>query len=53
VYGPGEFFFESGNVNHTVFNKTSEPNVRDGAGAAIRGPRRCRALAVDMSGYGL
>jgi len=27
VYGPGEFFFESGNVNHTVFNKTNEPNV--------------------------
>jgi quercetin dioxygenase-like cupin family protein len=27
VYGPGEFFFESGNINHTVFNKTSEPNV--------------------------
>jgi quercetin dioxygenase-like cupin family protein len=27
VYGPGEFFFESGDVNHTVFNKTSEPMV--------------------------
>jgi quercetin dioxygenase-like cupin family protein len=27
VYGPGEFFFESGDVNHTVFNKTNEPNV--------------------------
>jgi quercetin dioxygenase-like cupin family protein len=22
VYGPGEFFFESGDINHTVFNKT-------------------------------
>ena len=27
VYGPGEFFFESGDVNHTVYNKTNEPNV--------------------------
>jgi quercetin dioxygenase-like cupin family protein len=27
VYGPGEFFFESGDVNHTVFNKTHAPMV--------------------------
>ena len=27
VYGPGEFFFESGDVNHTVFNKTDSPMV--------------------------
>jgi quercetin dioxygenase-like cupin family protein len=27
VYGPGEFFFESGDIHHTVFNKTSEPMV--------------------------
>jgi quercetin dioxygenase-like cupin family protein len=27
VYGPGEFFFESGDINHTVFNKTTEPMV--------------------------
>jgi quercetin dioxygenase-like cupin family protein len=27
VYGPGDFFFESGDVNHTVFNKTNEPMV--------------------------
>jgi quercetin dioxygenase-like cupin family protein len=27
VYGPGEFFFESGDINHTVFNKTDEPMV--------------------------
>jgi quercetin dioxygenase-like cupin family protein len=27
VYGPGDFFFESGDINHTVFNKTSEPMV--------------------------
>jgi quercetin dioxygenase-like cupin family protein len=27
VYGPGELFFESGDINHTVFNKTSEPMV--------------------------
>src|SRR5438309_11623374 len=27
VYGPGEFFFESGDINHTVFNKTDQPNV--------------------------
>ena len=25
VYGPGEFFFESGDINHTVFNKTDAP----------------------------
>src|SRR5262245_59360898 len=27
VYGPGDFFFESGDINHTVFNKTAEPMV--------------------------
>jgi quercetin dioxygenase-like cupin family protein len=27
VYGPGDFFFESGNVNHTVYNKTNAPMV--------------------------
>jgi quercetin dioxygenase-like cupin family protein len=27
VYGPGEFFFESGDVNHTVFNRTGDPMV--------------------------
>ena len=27
VYGPGDFFFESGDVNHTVFNKTDTPMV--------------------------
>jgi quercetin dioxygenase-like cupin family protein len=27
VYGPGDFFFESGDVNHTVFNKTDAPMV--------------------------
>jgi len=27
VYGPGEFFFESGDINHTVFNKTDGPMV--------------------------
>ena len=26
IYGPGDFFFESGNVNHTVFNRTDKPN---------------------------
>ena len=25
VYGPGEFFFESGDVNHTVYNRTDAP----------------------------
>ena len=25
VYGPGDFFFESGDVNHTVFNRTEAP----------------------------
>jgi quercetin dioxygenase-like cupin family protein len=27
VYGPGDFFFESGDINHTVFNKTEVPMV--------------------------
>ena len=27
VYNPGDFFFEAGNVNHTVFNKTDAPMV--------------------------
>ncbi|HET9274940.1 MAG TPA: cupin domain-containing protein [Gemmatimonadales bacterium] len=27
VYGPGDFFFESGDVNHTVFNRTEAPMV--------------------------
>ncbi len=27
VYGPGDFFFELGDVNHTVFNKTNAPMV--------------------------
>lgn len=27
VYGPGDLFFESGDVNHTVFNKTDTPMV--------------------------
>ena len=27
VYKPGEFFFESGDINHTVYNKTDEPMV--------------------------
>lgn len=27
VYGPGDFFFESGDVNHTVFNRTEAPIV--------------------------
>jgi quercetin dioxygenase-like cupin family protein len=27
VYAPGDLFFESGDINHTVFNKTNEPMV--------------------------
>ena len=27
VYGAGNFFFEAGNINHTVFNKTNAPMV--------------------------
>ena len=27
IYGPGDFFFESGNVNHTAQNKTNAPMV--------------------------
>ena len=26
IYRAGDFFFESGDVNHTVFNKTTRPN---------------------------
>jgi len=27
VYGPGDFFFETGDINHTVYNKTDSPMV--------------------------
>ena len=27
VYGPGDFFFESGDIHQTVFNKTDAPMV--------------------------
>ena len=27
IYGPGDFFFESGDVNHTAYNKTDAPMV--------------------------
>src|SRR5215475_11173090 len=27
IYGPGDFFFEAGDVNHTVLNRSNEPNV--------------------------
>jgi quercetin dioxygenase-like cupin family protein len=27
IYKPGDFFFESGDINHTVFNKTDAPMV--------------------------
>jgi quercetin dioxygenase-like cupin family protein len=27
VYGPGDLFFESGDINHTVFNRTDAPMV--------------------------
>ena len=27
VYGPNDFFFESGDINYTVFNKTDSPMV--------------------------
>ena len=40
VYGPGDFFFESGDINHTVFNRTEDADgaraVRNTAG----GPER-------------
>ena len=26
IYKAGDFFFESGDVNHTVYNKTDAPN---------------------------
>lgn len=27
IYGPGDYFFESGDVNHTAYNKTDAPMV--------------------------
>jgi quercetin dioxygenase-like cupin family protein len=27
VYGPGDYFFESGDINHTTHNKTDAPMV--------------------------
>jgi quercetin dioxygenase-like cupin family protein len=27
VYGPGDLLFESGDINHTLFNKTDAPMV--------------------------
>jgi quercetin dioxygenase-like cupin family protein len=41
VYGPGDFFFESGDVNHTVFNRTEAPMVHvlfEVLPADLRGP---------------
>jgi len=26
IYQPGDFFFESGDINHTVYNKSDKPN---------------------------
>ncbi|HKQ65438.1 MAG TPA: cupin domain-containing protein, partial [Methylomirabilota bacterium] len=26
IYKAGDFFFESGDINHTVYNKTDKPN---------------------------
>lgn len=48
VYGPGEFFFESGDINHTAHNKTEAPMVHvlfeilpaDHAGPSIMPARR-------------
>jgi len=41
VYKPGDFFFESGDVNHTVFNKADVPMVHvlfEILPADLRGP---------------
>ena len=41
VYGPGDFFFESGDINHTVFNKTDQPMVHvlfEVLPVALKGP---------------
>ena len=43
VYGPGDFFFESGDVNHTVFNRTDAPMVHV----------LFEILAVDLNGPSL
>ena len=41
VYGPGDFFFESGDVTHTAQNKTEAPMVHvlfEILPAELRGP---------------
>jgi quercetin dioxygenase-like cupin family protein len=41
VYGPGDFFFETGDINHTVYNKTDAPMVHilfEILPAALSGP---------------
>lgn len=43
VYGPSEFFLESGHVNHTVHNKTDTPTVH----------LLCEILPMDLKGPSL
>jgi quercetin dioxygenase-like cupin family protein len=43
IYGPGEFFFESVDVNHTVYNKTDKPTVH----------LLCEILPIDLKGPSL
>jgi hypothetical protein len=43
VYGPREFFLESGDVNHTVYNKTDTPTVH----------LLCGILLMDLKGPSL
>ncbi len=41
VYGPGDFFFESGDITHTALNKTDAPMVHvlfEILPAELRGP---------------
>jgi quercetin dioxygenase-like cupin family protein len=41
IYGPGEFFFESGDVTHTALNKTDAPMVHllfEVLPASLQGP---------------
>src|SRR4029434_10010294 len=41
TYGPGDFFFESGDVNHTVYNRSDKPNTHllfESLPADLKGP---------------
>ena len=48
IYKPGDFFFESGDVNHTVYNKGDKPNQHllfEILAADLQGPSLIRSRA--------